>query len=75
MLVDYIHVEVANKSIYSLSIYDGLLFTEVFVLYVLSEFMLICTRSRYLSSLYFRKLSNRPFGIAEMKRATTMKNI
>ena len=31
MLVDYIHVEVANKSIYSLSIYDGLLFTEVFV--------------------------------------------
>jgi hypothetical protein len=39
----------------------------------LSEFMLICARSRRLGSLCFRLLvwwSNRPRGIAEVKRAT-----
>jgi hypothetical protein len=47
---------------------------QVIVLCFLSEFMLICARSRWLSSLYFCIISNRPIGIAEMKRAATMNN-
>jgi hypothetical protein len=57
---------------HSLSRYDGVE-TEVIVL---SGFMFICARSRWLTSLYFRIITGyTKIRIAEMKRATTMSNI